>query len=307
MTYTIKQQPEDFIVEEVLKLSLKQAGKYSYYILKKTNLEQGKAIEIIAKTFNIQRKFINIAGTKDKKAITIQTISIQNGKERNIKNEHMELTFKGKGDLRLSLGMLEKNKFTIIVRNAKEPKQKTIIPNYFGEQRFGINNTNQDIGEAIVRRDFKKAIELIKNEKSRFTQDIINHLEKQKNDYIGALKILPKQNLRMYIHAFQSHIFNTLLKSKQLNNPEEHKDLELPLIGFETEDQDEIFKQYNLTPRDFIIRQCPELTETGATRKAFIEIEDLNINKIDDNTYKTSFSLPKGSYATVVIKELFGE
>ena len=113
MPYTIKQQPEDFIVEEVLTLSIQEKGEYSYYRLKKTNLEQNKALDIIAKVFNINRKYINIAGMKDKAAITTQTISIRNGPKKNIKKDDLELTFLGHGDERISLGQLEKNKFII--------------------------------------------------------------------------------------------------------------------------------------------------------------------------------------------------
>ena len=40
-------------------------------------------------------------------------------------------------------------------------------------------------------------------------------------------------------------------------------------------------------------------------RKAFISVEQLSIEKIDETTYRISFSLQKGSYATNVIKEMF--
>ena len=70
-------------------------------------------------------------------------------------------------------------------------------------------------------------------------------------------------------------------------------------------------KNNEITQRDFIIRQLPQVTVEGTMRKAFIGVSDLKIEDGADELNKgmkkiiASFSLPKGSYATVVIKALF--
>lgn len=323
MAYTIKQQLEDFIVEEVLTLNLQEHGEYSYYRLKKINVEQNKALDIIANTFRINKKYINIAGMKDKAAITTQTISIKHGPQKNIKKDDLELTFFGQGDERISLGQLEKNKFIITVRNTdKKPRTITTTPNYFDNQRFGKQKNNHLIGEALVRKDFKCAINLLQQTSSRYTEIINEHLQQTPNDFIGALKLIPRRQLTLYLHAFQSYLFNELLKEEikkgssyyivdyalgELYFPgNEITQQQLPLLGFSTEGFAAIFKCYNLTPRDFIIRSVPGLTEAGNMRDAFVHVEDLQVREIDARTYRVSFALAKGSYATIAIKAMFG-
>ena len=304
MTYTLKEKPEDFIVEEVLELPLDDSGSYSYYKLVKTDIEQGKALELIARHFKIDKRYINIAGTKDKKAITTQYISVNRGPQRDYHTDAIALTFVGVGKERLSLGMLVGNKFVITLRDvASVPQKLDVVPNYFDDQRFGIHKTNHLIGECLVRKKFKEAVDLVLKEKSRFSVKVEDFLKETPTDFVGALRLLPKYLLRMYVHAFQSFIFNEELKELVTSDYDLNK--ELALIGFETEGAQDVFKKYNLSSRDFIIRQFPELTETGGMRKAFISVEQLSIEKIDETTYRISFSLQKGSYATNVIKEMF--
>jgi tRNA(Glu) U13 pseudouridine synthase TruD len=55
--------------------------------------------------------------------------------------------------------------------------------------------------------------------------------------------------------------------------------------------------------RDFVIRKIPEITPTGNIRNLVAEVKKLNIEE-NEHT-KVSFELPRGSYATLVIKKLF--
>ena len=52
------------------------------------------------------------------------------------------------------------------------------------------------------------------------------------------------------------------------------------------------------------IKQLPNISPEGGERKTMVEITDLVLENFIDGVQKVSFSLPKGSYATVVIKEL---
>lgn len=332
MTYLIKQTPEDFIVEEIINVPLQQEGRYSYYRLKKKGIEQSKAINLVAKMLHVDRKYINIAGMKDKVAVTIQLISVQRGPTKNLKTEELELTFLGKSDTRLSLGMLEKNKFIITVRNVtKKPRTVRWIPNYFDDQRFGKNGTNHLIGEALVRKQFDVAWEYLSKEKNKHLKRAQEVLCEKPSDMIGALRNIPQRQLRLYIHAFQSFIFNELLKQEvaeetyreapyvlgklffsekenDIGKLTEEKQLQhqLPLIGFDTEEYDSVFKQYQLTPREFIIRSIPGLTEAGNMRDTYVEVEDFIVKEIEKSVYTVTFTLCKGSYATIVIKAMFG-
>ncbi len=214
--YKIKQIPEDFVVKEVNNIKLKENGNYSYFILKKKNYTTEKAVSTIAHYLEINRKNIGYAGSKDKNAITEQMISIQGfNKTKGIKLKDIELIYKGKGDERISLGDLNGNEFIITVRNLNKENikinSKTIsIPNYFDEQRFSKNNYL--VGKSILKKDFKKAVDLILKDSSEktsgFEEDVNKHISRSPNDFIGAIKKIPKKIRMMYVHAFQSLIFN---------------------------------------------------------------------------------------------------
>jgi tRNA pseudouridine13 synthase len=328
--YKIKQLPEDFIVKEESSVKLADSRAYAVFRMKKKNYTTEKAVQQIADSLRIDRKRIGYAGAKDSKAITEQSISIQGvGKEKaeRLELKDIWLEFLGYSNQPISLGDLEGNNFEIIVRSiAGKPKKITRIINYFGEQRFSKNNA--EIGKAIIKKDFKKAVDRIIDSIGADEKKVIAHLEKNKNDFVGALKTMPWKTLNMYIHAYQSKIWNETVKELVKKAPpaleaqlkKSHLNFKLPLIGFATEIQDKDVKQIidmilqneNVKREDFVIRAIPDLSSAGNERELFVEINDLKIGELDDDELnpgrkkvKISFSLGKGSYATEVIKALF--
>ena len=344
--YKIKQILEDFIVKEITNTELKDSGNYTYFILKKKNYTTERAVSAIAHYLKTDRKNIGYAGSKDKNAITEQMISIKGfNKIKDIELKDIELIYKGRGDERLSLGDLKGNEFVITVRNLSKEKikinSKTLsIPNYFDEQRFSKNNA--EIGKSVLKKDFKKAVDLILEDSSEktsgFEKDVKEHISRLPNDFIGAIKKVPKKIRMMYVHAFQSLIFNKaiteLIKlethdykkvdysqgifvfpNKEINNTK------IPIIGFGTEFKDKklrdislkILKEEGIELRDFIIRGMPELASEGNERDMFVIAEDIKTKVEKDELNKDkkkciiSFKLPKGSYATIVIKKIFND
>jgi tRNA(Glu) U13 pseudouridine synthase TruD len=298
----IKQFPQDFIVKEVTNINVKDNGDYTYFNLKKTNYNTIDAIETVAKKLNISSTRFGFAGNKDKNAITEQLVSVDKKiQDTNLKD--IEIKVIGYGDKYISLGDLKGNKFEITVKDLSEEEIKSfeskqkpfLMPNLFGEQRFSSQNV--DVGKAIIKRDFEKAAELLK-------LDIIN------NNYIGAIRKINKKVLRLYIHAYQSYIFNETIK--RYSGKENEK---IPVVGFGTEldnyDDEikkiisKILKEEDLDLRDFITVKIPELSEEGTERDLFVEIENLEVLGKGNDWIKIKFFLQKGSYATEAIKFLF--
>lgn len=310
--YKIKTIPEDFIVKEITDIKLKE-GDYSIFLLGKKKYTTIKAIQLIANKLKIKLKRIGFAGIKDKKAITEQYISIFNvDKDRvlNLKIKDISLRYIGKLDKPLSLGDLKGNKFRIIIRNINKKDIKNfnknknkLIPNYFGEQRFSKNN--KEVGKNIVKNDFKKAISFIKKDKEYKIED---YLKKNKNNFIGALRLIPIKILKLYVHSYQSYLWNlTVKKYLKVDN----KLKKIPIIGFGAEIRDnkikkiidDILKKEKINQREFIIRKFPELSSEGGERDLFIDIKNFKY-KINKNI-KLNFFLPKGCYATTVVEFLF--
>ncbi len=295
--YVIKQKPEDFVVNEITNIKFNDKGDYSVFLLRKRDYTSEKAVQAIAQKLKIPRKAIGYAGNKDKTAVTTQYISIKNIGVKELELKDISLEFKGYLDKPICLGDLEGNEFIINVFSDKEPKKISKMVNYFGEQRFSINN--KEVGKAIVKKDFKKAIELIVSNGGETAAVIREYLSKKSNDYVGALRKIPLRILKLYVHSYQSYLWNEIA--------EHSKKDKVPIIGFGTEstaEVDGILNKEGITQRDFIIRPIPELSAEGGERDLSVEIKDLDIEKNKEG-YVLKFKLPKGSYATEAIKQIF--
>ncbi len=340
MQYQIKKIPKDFIVKEVPSFVFnKENGKYLIYKLKKIKRNTEDCIQFICRQLKTKRKFIGFAGTKDRNAITEQYISIfniQNTKNRveKIKDnfENFSLEFIGFHDSPISLGDLKSNRFEITIRNLEKEIQiekPYFIVNYFDDQRFSENN--KEIGKAIIKKNFKNAVELLKKQNNIDEQTV----KLYKTDYIKIIRHIPTKILKLFVHAYQSYLFNELCKKIILEKKytyfeseysqgqlffltKEPKNVSLPLVGFGSEIEggfvnlvDEIIKKENLDLRDFIIRQIPELSSFGTQRDFLIPIFNFSKEEFQDDELnsgrkkiKVAFEIGKGSYATMIIKKI---
>ncbi len=297
--YVIKHIPADFVVNEVTDIEFKP-GKFFCYWLNKDDYTTLAAIKVIAKENNLSFTDFSFAGNKDRRAITRQLISVKNHKLKKTKFDKISLEFAGTLDHPVSLGMLKGNEFIIIMRNiSKLPDFKEEFVNLFGEQRFSENNA--EIGRAIVKSDFKKATELLK-------------LDVDASNYVAALTTMPKKILSLYIHAFQSFLWNNAVELFIQDSPEYNPYTEMPIVGFASEDLDkytqEGIKQVDISPRDFIINALPDLSSEGTFRDVWAKSHNLKVGKLeDDECYKgkkklkIEFFLRKGSYATEFIRQ----
>ena len=226
--HQIKQLPEDFIVIEVSNLNLETNGQYAYFILKKTNYTTIDALQILSRKFNIPLKNFGFAGNKDKNAITEQKISIFRGSKNfeKTKFKNIELKYLGNGINPISLGDLEGNEFIITIRNLNNKEinkifllksKKILIPNFFGVQRFSKNN--HLVGKSIIKRDFKKAIALILKNNGNLENQIKEYLKMNKNNYVEALRLIPLKTRKLFVHSYQSFLFNNIVNEyiKQKN------------------------------------------------------------------------------------------
>ena len=233
---------------------------------------------------------------------------------------------------------------------SRAKKMNNYFPNYFGPQRFGTTRPVSALcGKLILQGNFKESVETyicktfdsepkdIKKIRRTAKKDMnqalslfpgkyayeramLAHLIAYPNDYIGALKRLPPGLQKMLIHAYQSHIFNEALKSMEKDSLFDPA-LEIPLVGysytariFETPADKyikRILKKEKIKPKDFNIKEFPEISSEGNSRKAFEKIHDFEIIKAEeDELFKgkhkvvVRFSLPKGCYATVLLHRL---
>lgn len=235
----IKQIPEDFIVEEInpegniLEIGKSGnftreqiSGEYLHFTLQKRNWDNILAIKEISKRLGISYKRFGFAGTKDKRALTTQRVSVRDVSGENLKKVNINDITIGNfeyGNEGINLGDLWGNRFAITIRDLKcdreilEVRIKAImgeiasgVPNFFGVQRFGTTRPiTHLVGKEILGGNFENAvmIYLIKNfeEETEETRKAREFL-RETNDFKEGLKIFPK-----YL-SYELAILNHLVK-----------------------------------------------------------------------------------------------
>lgn len=310
----LKQLPEDFVVKELSTIKPGKEGAYTYFLLKKRNYTTLRALEQLAAALRIPLKWFGCAGNKDKVAVTEQVCSVASIAPERLKRlalKDITLQPLGKGDKPVSLGDLNGNRFEIVVRDIDRlPEKKTRFVNLFGEQRFSTHNAA--IGKAIVKRDFKQAVALILASKSEAAQKVHAVLATQPKNYLAALKTLPLRLLKLYVHAYQSLLWNELAQAYAAHHD---KNIKLPVVGFGTipdKELEKILQREGITTRDFVIKEFPELSSEGAERDVFVDVAEFQMGPLEDDELHPgrkkvtlAFTLPAGVYATEFVRQLF--
>jgi tRNA pseudouridine13 synthase len=345
--------------------------------MEKYNYDTFKAIKIVSRSIGASPKRIGFAGMKDKRAVTVQRISIWKPcieKLKNFNSRYIDLRNAFWSDERIELGSLKGNHFQITIRNielSEEETEKRIkkcileiqkqgVLNYFGFQRFGgIRNITAEVGKMFLQEKPKEAVlhylcktvaeedeetfcarkkleetldfgEALKSfpKKLRFERAILNHLKMHQNDYVNAFHALPKSMRYMFLHAYQSYLFNEYINKRIENklslSPVEGDETKNgvvmgPLFGYELKlaqgepgkIEEELLAKQKIFLEQFRIKQVPEMSSRGERRPILFHPENLVLEKTmpdELNEEKTSavlsFDLPKGTYATIVLREI---
>ncbi len=306
----IKVYPEDFVVAEVLKKGLSfKDGKHLLAIAEKKGVEHAVVSKILGQA-------ANYLGIKDKNALAYFFISFKRIKV-NIKSvPGLKIRVVGKTKNILTRRHLLGNAFRIRIRDCdckedaflswKKILENWEAPNFYGMQRFEKNNYL--IGEAIVKRDFKKADELV-----------------QKDGYNG-IKGVPLWLRRFYVQSYQSYLFNKEV-SKVLNGEVKGEPTKIKfeedffkgtveiayLPGYGFRDKGDVYskalievaKEEGIKFRQFYVDELRETSQEGGIRPAKIIAYKTNYQIYNDaKEAVVNFVLYKGSYATVALREL---
>lgn len=365
----IKQQPQDFVVEEVtpegviLEVGVDNPGgqapaDYTVFTLEKTNWDTMRAVKEISNRVHESGKRFSFAGTKDKKAVSTQRVSawrVPAERFEKIQIRDINLRSFGYSDSPIALGDLSSNRFTITVRAIELSERETRegvdavraelsdgFPNYYGLQRFGITRPiTHLVGKKIIAGDFEGAVltylcEVFEGEEEEslsarkrlrdngdfkealkffprnlgYELALINHLVERPGDYAGAIRRLPKGLRLMFVHAYQSFVFNRALSVYLSEGREVER---LPLVGFQTTPDsvtESILANEGVSPADFKIKAVPELTSRGTLRECFefaegFEVLGVSDDELNEGARKTTlrFTLNSGVYATVFLRE----
>jgi tRNA pseudouridine13 synthase len=273
----------------------------------------------------VKARCIGVAGQKDARAVTTQMVSVQGVTPEQVRRlgcdgQILSVTVLGRHRNRLRLGHHAGNRFRVVIRNV-EPHATAIVPailaelarrgvpNYFGPQRQGRQGSNYEVGAALLA-DARR--------RSR----------------------LPRAKRLWYIGAYQAMVFNRVV-AKRIERIDrilvgdwamkhangacflvEDAAAEQPRAdAFEISPTGILFgsrvpwasgepgeiermaaAEYNATPES--LRAAAKACGfRGERRPLRVKLKDLEWS-LSGRVLTVSFTLPPGSYATSMLREL---
>jgi tRNA pseudouridine13 synthase len=346
--------------------------RFPVLLLQKKGLDSNHAIIEISNQLGTK---VRVLGIKDSKAVTTQYGTCDNKKFRIGKTTHTNLSLLGYSKHPIKKSHIKGNQFEINISNPLRSDidefitEISSIPNYYGLQRFGSERlVTHLVGRAIINRNFKKAVEIFLCHTTEYDTQFSKEIREKCNDpknyaqvikiipkgmdiernllrslvdgkgYISALRSVPLNIRRLFVHAYQAFMFNKCLSSMIRNGEsiscclkndfcfklenqitmgklmkyldERNTNLvpamHLPGYSFKSTDGrfenslSLLMKQENISPKDFYLKEMQELSVEGGFRQLPLLVNDFTYS---DNLL-VKFNIPIGSYATILLREL---
>jgi tRNA pseudouridine13 synthase len=169
----LKQQPDDFQVDEVTDVLPTESGSFAFYRLEKTGWSTPDALAVVRRRWGIEPRRLAYGGLKDRHAQTVQYLTIFHGPRRTLHHQGIAVTYLGQvrepydshsircNRFRLTLRDLDV-KTAALVESRIESVRRDGVPNYFDDQRFGsVAGPGQGfVGRELVFGRFEKALRL---------------------------------------------------------------------------------------------------------------------------------------------------
>ena len=330
ITGTMKTRPSDFIVDEIPAYQPSGTGEHLFLQIEKEGVSAEQLLIHLAKTLNVKRNDIGVAGLKDRHAITRQWISVPAECESQVSNvttDGIRVLESRRHQNKLKTGHLHGNRFSIFIRDVLPEmiqhslsKRDSIlrlgIPNYFGDQRFGVNSETLELGEQLLKGEsnpqsipIQKRKFLLRLALSSAQSALFNLVLAHRIREGICHRVLPGDVLQVTSSGgpfvstdtqTDQHRFDQreVVTSGPLFGPK----MKMP-VGVAAEIETQPLSEHQLTLADF--QRFKKLT-TGTRRPLLLWLDQLNVAPTD-NGLLFQFSLPAGAYATVVMREFLAD
>ncbi len=287
-------------------------------------METGFLAQELAKIFGLPQNKVGFSGRKDKWALTIQwfSLDLSSFQQRNHVNNLLErieeqLPVKIKEvsyhTNALKAGHLLGNNFKILlsgtssaspalVNKIQKEIEKKGLPNFFGPQRFGYEGKNLETANKLLERNrpFRKKEKFYASVLQAHLFNLYLILRIQENSFLEVLEgdICKKHETGgiFLVKNAERERKRFLNKEISFTGPIYGYKMKWPL-GKAKKWEEEILAQVNLEGQ--ILRQ---LRWKGSRRVGRIFPKDWTIQRTEEG-FCFSFFLPKGSYATILMRE----
>ncbi len=316
----IRSTPEDFRVDEVLGFEPHGSGEHLLLTVRKRDTNTDWLARQLAAYAGVKPVAVGYAGLKDRHAVTTQSFSVQlpglEGPDWS-RFPHAEVEFLGvaRHDRKLKRGALQANRFTLLVREIQgdpglaEQRLAAIatsgVPNYFGEQRFGFDGSNVARAQAMFagrRVDRKTRGLLLSAARSQIFNAVLAHRVKDQtwNQSVPG-EVLSLHGSRSW---FLAECWDESLE-RRLREGDVHPSGPLWGRGALPSAQELAELETRIVAEYRSLADGLEAAGLEQDRRALRLLpQDLVWDWPDPASLQLSFSLPAGSYATVVLREL---
>ncbi|MBZ9714555.1 tRNA pseudouridine(13) synthase TruD [Deinococcus multiflagellatus] len=313
---TLRQHPQDFRVEELPAYPLSGEGDHLFVQLEKIGHTTAHVLRELGTQLGVKDRDIGVAGLKDRHAVTTQWLSLPARYEARLE----QFAFSGVRVLqvtrhtnKLGLGHLRGNRFVVRVRGAPGQAEQAArllahlqssgVPNYFGPQRFGLGGLNAEEGLRVVRGESRvrdprvrrflttalqsvvfNAFVSLRLERGVFDALLAGDMAK-KHDTGGVFQVEDAAAESPRAARGEVSATGTLFGKKVRPLSAEAGELEREALG-----------TLGLSPEMFHSRK-------GDRRLTRVFLEEASVEPADDG-YVLAFALPRGSFATSVLREI---
>ncbi|MDG6774460.1 tRNA pseudouridine(13) synthase TruD [Thiomicrorhabdus sp. ZW0627] len=323
-----KVSPEDFVVEEQIAYELSGEGEHLWCWVEKRGENTDWVLQQLAKWAGVSPARIGVAGQKDRHAVTRQWFSIQlpgqaDPNPEDLGLENVKILKMVRHQRKLQTGGLSGNRFELVLRQLQaQPDelqtrllqiQQFGVPNYFGEQRFGFKGNNLCKATDFLQGKMKR---VKRNQKSLYISAARSWLfnlvlsERVSQENWNRFKVGDVLQLEGSSRWFVED------GSEDLAERVESGDLHPtgPLVGrgeLPSQESVRTLEESIVQPYDIWLQGLEQLGLKQDRRSLRVLPKDFEWQWLKGGSgeeavaaLKVSFSLPAGSYATMVLREI---
>lgn len=318
----VKVECEDFLVEEIPAYEPSGSGSHLYLWIEKRDLGHEFFVRQIAHRLGIRPGDIGTAGMKDRRAVTRQWVSVPDTVEprlQELDSAELKVLNVARHANKLKPGHLRGNRFAILIRDVPtdaaalaEPILAMIqqhgLPNYYGEQRFGKEGETLACGWTLLRGEatgkrnpFLKKLALSAVQSQLFNEYLGRRLADGLMRTVLAGDVLAKWPVGGMFTSTDVAADQPRLEQREVipAGPMFGKKM-FSARDIAAEREAALLREHGLTSDSF--RGFGSLLD-GTRRHNFVYVDDLRC-ATHSNGLQLIFTLPAGSYATVLLDEV---
>ncbi|MBT6154459.1 MAG: tRNA pseudouridine(13) synthase TruD [Planctomycetaceae bacterium] len=322
----IKQQPEDFIVEEIPAYEPSGEGEHLFLWIEKRDTAAEQLQRHLARAFGISSRDIGTAGLKDRRAVTRQFVSVPAAcadRIGEVDTENIHVLRHALHGNKLRTGHSRGNRFSIRIRDVSDDATELAeavrlrilesgFPNDFGSQRFGIDNETLALGLALLkgskrpkdipgsRRRFLLKFALSAAQSYLFNRALADRLNDGLIDQVlagdvmqvvasgGPFVVEDVEREQGRLNQRETAITGPMFGPKMRSPVDEPAERELRVLEACGISESDFVRHRKLTP---------------GTRRPFVVFPDDLTVSAEQNTLLLEFALPRGAYATSLLRE----